>query len=210
MTADDSKGLRMVAEPQQRRSIATTERMMAVTEELLLRQGESFTLGEVAKVGRLSMSSIYARFRSKDELVCAVQKRTFHDMSQEIDQQLERLKLQGGDLDWTVSRIVHIMAEAHLRRAKLINAFHISAPANTGLRDSGSAFFGTLVDTATATMLPLCDDRADPLWINWVWRVALYAIAGKLGANRGVIPDFDEEWNLFKRALAGTIVASLV
>ncbi|MET0180401.1 MAG: TetR/AcrR family transcriptional regulator [Novosphingobium sp.] len=59
--------------PQQGRSKASFERMLATARELMLeRRGEDFTLQDVSQRGNVSIGSIYLRFKSKDNLVRAV------------------------------------------------------------------------------------------------------------------------------------------
>lgn len=59
--------------PQQGRSKASLERMLAAAEKLMLERGsEDFTLQEVSANGNVSIGSIYLRFDGKDNLVRAV------------------------------------------------------------------------------------------------------------------------------------------
>ena len=59
--------------PQQGRSKASLERMLAAGRELMLDRGsEEFTLQEVSERGQVSIGSIYLRFESKDNLVRGV------------------------------------------------------------------------------------------------------------------------------------------
>ncbi|WP_207095646.1 TetR/AcrR family transcriptional regulator [Novosphingobium sp. PY1] len=59
--------------PQQSRSKAALERMLAAARALMLERGsEEFTLMDVEKLGNVSIGSIYLRFNSKENLVRAV------------------------------------------------------------------------------------------------------------------------------------------
>lgn len=59
--------------PQQGRSKASLERMIAAATRLMVERGnEDFTLLEVSKEGNVSIGSIYLRFESKENLVRAV------------------------------------------------------------------------------------------------------------------------------------------
>ena len=63
----------MSRKPQQGRSRASLERMLAAARELMIERGsEEFTLQEVSQRGNVSIGSIYLRFESKDNLVRAV------------------------------------------------------------------------------------------------------------------------------------------
>ncbi|MEZ5742445.1 MAG: TetR/AcrR family transcriptional regulator [Sphingomonadaceae bacterium] len=59
--------------PRQGRSLASYERMLHATRELLLERGDDdFTLVDVSERGEVSIGSIYLRFDSKDRLLHAV------------------------------------------------------------------------------------------------------------------------------------------
>lgn len=59
--------------PQQGRSKASLERMLAAAEKLMIERGnEDFTLQDVSRSGDVSIGSIYLRFESKENLVRAV------------------------------------------------------------------------------------------------------------------------------------------
>jgi len=59
--------------PRQGRSLASFERMLSATRQLMLENGsENFTLQDVSDLGAVSIGSIYLRFESKDRLLHAV------------------------------------------------------------------------------------------------------------------------------------------
>lgn len=59
--------------PRQGRSLASFERMLAASKELMIKKGsENFTLQDVSELGNVSIGSIYLRFESKDKLIHAV------------------------------------------------------------------------------------------------------------------------------------------
>ena len=69
--------------PRQGRSLASFERMLVATRELMLERGsEEFTLQDVSERGSVSIGSIYLRFESKDRLLYAV-------ISQELEAVVE-------------------------------------------------------------------------------------------------------------------------
>lgn len=81
--ADDPSSLSAVADlaasvqpPQQERSRASFERVLQAATSLLEEQGfDGFTLAEVSKRAGVSIGSIYARVKSKDDLFYVVQDR---------------------------------------------------------------------------------------------------------------------------------------
>jgi AcrR family transcriptional regulator len=59
--------------PRQGRSLASYDRMLSATRQLMLEHGsENFTLQDVSDLGNVSIGSIYLRFESKDRLLHAV------------------------------------------------------------------------------------------------------------------------------------------
>ncbi len=63
----------VIRRPRQGRSLASFERMLAATRELMLDRGsEDFTLQDVSERGNVSIGSIYLRFESKERLLYAV------------------------------------------------------------------------------------------------------------------------------------------
>lgn len=75
--------------PQQNRSIASLDRMFNATMALMFeRESEDFTLQEVSIQGKVSIGSIYHRFKSKDDLVREV---LFRGLNQMADQEQEMI-----------------------------------------------------------------------------------------------------------------------
>lgn len=63
----------IIRKPRQGRSLASFERMLTASKELMLERGsEEFTLQDVSERGNVSIGSIYLRFESKDRLLYAV------------------------------------------------------------------------------------------------------------------------------------------
>ena len=81
--------------PQQGRSKASLERMLAAAETLMTEKGnEDFTLQDVSRIGKVAIGSIYLRFESKENLVRAVianhLERTANDEGAMIDKVTEQ------------------------------------------------------------------------------------------------------------------------
>ncbi len=71
--------------PQQDRSRKSLERILAAAETVLLRGIDGFTIANVAVEGGLTVGGIYARFKSKDELLQALKDRVIHELEMNID-----------------------------------------------------------------------------------------------------------------------------
>ena len=98
-------------EPQQGRSKASYERMLAAAEKLMVKRGnEDFTLTEVSKTGKVSIGSIYLRFDSKDDLIRAVHARVLARIDHEQQHMLDAVQGED-DLDSYARRFVADYAE---------------------------------------------------------------------------------------------------
>jgi AcrR family transcriptional regulator len=98
--------------PQQGRSKASYERMLAAAEKLMVKRGnEDFTLTEVSKTGKVSIGSIYLRFDSKDDLIRAVHARVLARIEHDQDTMLSELKDAAPSLEEYAHRFVNAYAE---------------------------------------------------------------------------------------------------
>ena len=107
--------------PQQGRSKASLERMLAAARELMLERGsEEFTLQEVSERGQVSIGSIYLRFESKDNLVRGVIAEALDALSAEENALMARLKEDCRDLASFVPAYVAGYAEVLRQHAPLL------------------------------------------------------------------------------------------
>jgi AcrR family transcriptional regulator len=107
--------------PQQGRSKASLERMLAAARELMLERGsEEFTLQEVSERGQVSIGSIYLRFESKDNLVRGVIAEALDALRQEESELLARLARDCPKLAQFVPGYVEGYAEVLRRHAPLL------------------------------------------------------------------------------------------
>lgn len=107
--------------PQQGRSKASLERMLAAARELMLERGsEEFTLLEVSERGQVSIGSIYLRFESKDNLVRGVIAEALEEIGREESEMLAKLARECKTLADFVPAFVESYAEVLLRHAPLL------------------------------------------------------------------------------------------
>lgn len=107
--------------PQQSRSKASLERMLAAARELMLERGsEEFTLQEVSQRGNVSIGSIYLRFESKDNLVRAVISNALADITADEEAMNELLGRTCPTLAEFVPAYVTTYAEILRRHAPLL------------------------------------------------------------------------------------------
>ncbi len=98
--------------PQQGRSRASYERMLAAAEKLMVKNGnDDFTLTEVAKVGKVSIGSIYLRFNSKDDMIHAVHARVLARIEEDQDAMMAKIVGKAATLDDFSALFVDAYAE---------------------------------------------------------------------------------------------------
>lgn len=102
--------------PQQDRSRASLERLMCATREIL-HEGtfEQLTIAGISKRSKVSVGSIYARFKGKEELFLAVMIEVMKEMEAEWAQELDALRKRDLPLEQLVPALVEALAE-HLRK----------------------------------------------------------------------------------------------
>ena len=112
-----------VQPPRQERSRASFERVVKAATELLAEQGfDGFTLAEVSRRAKVSIGSIYARIKSKDDLLYVVQDRYMTEAE-------DRPRLEDPDL-WhdlapgdVVLRLVEELGGAFRQNERLLRVF---------------------------------------------------------------------------------------
>lgn len=79
-----AKAAPSIRPPQQERSRASFERVLAAGAKLLEERGyDAFTLAEVSRRAKVSIGSIYGRVQSKDDLVHEIHLRAMHEIGSE-------------------------------------------------------------------------------------------------------------------------------
>ena len=114
--------------PQQDRSRASLERLMGATREFL-QEGtfEQLTIAGISKRSKVSVGSIYARFKGKDELFLAVMIEVMKEMEGEWVDVLAKLKKRNLPLEQMVPALIESLAE-HLRKhASILKPFMTKA-----------------------------------------------------------------------------------
>ena len=140
--------------PQQGRSKASLERMLAAARELMIERGnEEFTLQEVSQRGNVSIGSIYLRFESKDNLVRAVIANALEDIVDDEDAMFARLKADANSLGTFIERYVDEFAEMLRRNAPLLRLAMRRAAYDPLIAGPGKASALKSEDCATAAML---------------------------------------------------------
>lgn len=141
------------AVPRLSRSAATTARTLAAAEQLLTRLGERFTLQEVAETAHVSLSSVYARFESKEGLIEAVQDEVLTRIENNLAQSVAAIGEEGGGLKWTVSRLVEAYLRSNLLNGQIIDRLQTIGHHNPRVRNRGLQTFERTSGYAQAALL---------------------------------------------------------
>jgi AcrR family transcriptional regulator len=191
--------------PQQGRSKASLERMLAAGRELMLERGsEEFTLQEVSERGQVSIGSIYLRFESKDNLVRGVIAEALEVLAKDEDELLFRLKRDCKDLASFVPGYVEGYAEVLRRHAPLLRLTmeraatdpQVSAPGKeSALRAEANATEAMLAHSAEFGG----SDHKVKAQSSYHIIFATLARQLSLGSTGEAVHDYD--WSLLKREL---------
>lgn len=200
-------------EPQQGRSRASYERMIAAAEKLLRERGNNdFTLLEVSKIGKVSIGSIYNRFDSKDDLVRAVQSRVLLAVDREQREIVEAAEAQAGHLHELVPMLIDGIAEALRRHADLMRPMMLQAVSDPIVSEAGKRSYDQVEAMVCSALLSHSAEirRADPeRAVYGAYRIAYAALARDLGF--GAAPGYHVagEWQALKKTLGAMVSAYL-
>jgi AcrR family transcriptional regulator len=191
--------------PQQGRSKASLERMLAATEKLMLERGsEEFTLQDVSAEGRVSIGSIYLRFKGKDELVRAVIFDHLERLDAEEEAMVAAIRKECTSLRTFIPGYVDRFAEvlkahAPLLRLTMLRAEHDSLVSEPGKR---SAYHS--LGLAMAAMLEHPGEIVGPtkeLKASTAYHIIYATIARQLSLGSTGESAHDYDWSLLKREL---------
>jgi AcrR family transcriptional regulator len=188
--ADDPSSLRAVTDlsatvqpPQQERSRASFERVLQAATGLLETEGfDGFTLAEVSKRAGVSIGSIYARVKSKDDLFSVIQDRY-------MTRTEDRPRLQDPDA-WSalsphelVVAVVHELGEVFKQNERLLRVFMHRGIVDPGVAGRSSASVSQFHDAVEAIFLTRREAIAhdDPaLAIDVAFRMAWGTLARQI------------------------------
>ena len=199
--------------PQQGRSKASLERMLAAARELMLeRSSEDFTLQEVSKRGNVSIGSIYLRFESKDNLVRTVLAQAMQDLQRSESDMLDTLSAECTTLDEFMPRYVEAYAEVLSVNAPLLRLTMMRAESDPLVAGPGKQAALQAVAQATAAMLRYArefggsdfENRA-----NAAFNVVFATLARELslGSSSEAVTNYN--WAVLKRELGRMCLAYL-
>lgn len=199
--------------PQQGRSKASLERMLAATRELMLERGsEDFTLQDVSERGQVSIGSIYLRFESKDNLVRGVIAEALEALKAEEEGMLARLAAECPDLATFVPAYVEGYAEILRKHAPLLRLTMeratfdplVSAPGKIHARRA--ELQSTEAMLAHSAEIGGADHRVK---VQSAYHIIFATLARQLSLGSFGDSVHDYDWSMMKRELGRMCVAYL-
>lgn len=198
--------------PQQGRSKASLERMLAAGRALMLERGsEEFTLQEVSERGQVSIGSIYLRFESKDNLVRGVIAEALDALGAEETALLDRLAAQSSTLADFVPAYVEGYAEILRKHAPLLRLTMERASFDPLVSAPGKEHALRAESDSTNAMLAFAGEFGGTVDHKVKAQSAYHIIFAtlarqlSLGSSGEAVHDYD--WNLLKRELASMCLA---
>ncbi|MCH7629512.1 MULTISPECIES: TetR/AcrR family transcriptional regulator [Novosphingobium] len=203
-----------VRAPQQGRSKASYERMLAAAEELLASRGsDEFTLNEVSKTGKVSIGSIYCRFDSKDSLIHAVQFRVLERVNEEMLAQIAAARENAQGLPELVRLLVDAVAETLRKHAALMRPLMLRASSDPVIAQTGKQFYAESADAFCTAILAHRDEirQEDPVRAtDSAFRILYAPFARHLGFGSAIEAAWEGDWVVLKEDISRMIAAFLL
>ncbi|MFM5923647.1 MAG: TetR/AcrR family transcriptional regulator, partial [Novosphingobium sp.] len=197
--------------PQQGRSKASLERMLAAGRELMLERGsEEFTLQDVSERGQVSIGSIYLRFESKDNLVRGVIAEALDALAADEGALMDLLSSDCPDLASFVPAYVEGYAEILRRHAPLLRLTMERAAFDPLVSAPGKEHALRAEAQSTDAMLAHVGEfggKDHKIKAQSAYHIIFATLARQLslGSSGEAVHDYD--WNLLKREMARMVLA---
>jgi AcrR family transcriptional regulator len=199
--------------PQQGRSKASFERMLAAAEKLMLEHGdEDFTLKDVSRVGKVSIGSIYLRFQSKENLVRSVIASGLRRIEEEEDRMIARVSGNSPDLATFIPNYVDAFAEFLLRNAPLLRLSMARAAHDPLVSGPGKHSAYRSAEVATTQMLHYAAEFAagdHARKVNAAYQIIFATLARHLSLGSTGESAHPADWTELKTELARMCLAYL-
>lgn len=198
--------------PQQNRSQASLERMLAAARELMLERGEDFTLQEVSRTGDVSIGSIYLRFESKDNLVRAVIANTLEEIARDEEAMLDAVRAGATSLATLMPAYVDAYAEVLRGNAPLLRLARERAATDSLVAEPGKR---SAMRSAAAGAAAMLDYRGEfggddhETKATSAYHVIFATLARQLSLGSPSESTQSYDWELLKRELGRMCLAYL-
>lgn len=199
--------------PQQSRSKASLERMLAAARDLMLERGsEEFTLQEVSQRGNVSIGSIYLRFESKDNLVRAVIANALADIAAEEDAMIAMLARDCGTLGEFMPAYVEGYAEVLRKHSPLLRLCMARAEYDPLVARPGKEHAFRAETICIEAMLRYSSEfggSEHKMKATSAYHITFATLARQLSLGSSMESAHDYEWDQLKRELGRMCLAYL-
>ena len=199
--------------PRQGRSLASYERMLSATRELLLERGDDdFTLLDVSERGGVSIGSIYLRFDGKDKLLQAVIGQELIELAAAECKMLERIGESSSNLTEFLESYIALYSEFLEDRAKMLGLIMQKAATDEAISGPGKEIARHSAACTTSGILRFRDEiRADDpeLKARVVFQTIFATVARQFGLATTAEAADDELWAIVKQELAKMMLSYL-
>lgn len=200
--------------PQQGRSKASLERMVAAAYRLMIERGsEDFTLQEVSKTGNVSIGSIYLRFESKENLVRAVIASQLQQIM--VDEDAMMAKVLGGSTSLAefMPNFVEAYAELLKYHAPVLRLSMLRAAYDPLIAEPGKRSAFRIADIAAQAMQRFLGEIADQdtgRKTDAAYQIIFATLARQLSlGSTGESVHAAQDWTVLKQELAKMCLAYL-
>jgi AcrR family transcriptional regulator len=201
----------MRREPQQDRSRASMDRIMAASQFLVLKRGDDeFTLNDVAAHADVSVGSIYLRFESKTNLVRATVSYCLDDVGLQEESLLSRILAERSSLSQFVQRYVDGYAELLQKNACILRMVMSSQdPRISAWGHKLTARSATLFADAMLQFAAEFHGSSPVTKLSSAYHIMFASLTRQLslGSTRESAQNLD--WQAFKRELGRMCIAYL-
>ncbi len=213
-TKDEAPALAVASvsrKPQQGRSKASLERMLAAGRELMLERGsEEFTLQDVSERGQVSIGSIYLRFESKDNLVRGVIAEALDALATDEGALMDLLSSDCPDLASFVPAYVEGYAEILRRHAPLLRLTMERAAFDPLVSAPGKEHALRAESQSTEAMLAHAAEFGGSdhkVKAQSAYHIVFATLARQLSLGSSGEAAHDYDWSLLKRELGRMCLA---
>lgn len=199
--------------PRQGRSLASFERMLAASKELLLERGsEEFTLQDVSERGNVSIGSIYLRFESKDRLLHAVIARELQEIiSSEramLDLIIEEADGLGSFLDLYIERYSKFLQEHAILLGTIMQRAAIDPAVSEPGKETGRLTAAMSVEAILLHRSEIAGECQEKK-VQAAFQIIFATIARQFGLGSTLESGDKDVWKLIKSELAKMALAYL-
>ncbi len=199
--------------PQQGRSKASLERMLAAATAFMIERGsEEFTLQEVSTQGNVSIGSIYLRFECKENLVRAVIANHLEQIARDEAQMIADITSRSKDLDDLIRNFVDAFAEFLRKHAPLLRLSMARAEFDSLISGPGKEAASRAARLASAAMLAFADEFGSDdreLRAMTAFDAVFSTLARHLSLGSSAETADEIDWPVLKRELARMCLAYL-